>query len=197
MELLLVLWGDFFIINILAALQELVPLHLILLEVPFILLFLGQYYLRHLRKPNRQMIYKSQKLTNKILQMRIQKYIIMILFFAGTFSACNSFAQQSNNLTVGDFEKGVNQKNIQILDVRTPSEFKSGHLKNAILADWTNPASFNEKVRSLDKTKTVYTYCQIGGRSAQATTWLVKNGFKVYNLDGGIAAWTKAGKSLE
>ena len=143
------------------------------------------------------MIYKSQKLNNKILQMRIQKYIIMILFFAGTFSACNIFAQQSNNLTVGDFEKGVNQKNIQILDVRTPSEFKSCHLKNAILADWTNPASFNEKVRLLDKKKTVYTYCQIGGRSAQATTSLVKNGFKVYNLDGGIAAWTKAGNSVE
>lgn len=143
------------------------------------------------------MIYKCQKPNNKILQMRIQKYIIMILFFAGTFSACNSIAQQSNNLTVGDFEKGIKQKNIQILDVRTPTEFKSGHLKNAILADWTNPASFNEKVRLLDKTKTVYSYCQIGGRSAQATTQLVKNGFKVYYLDGGITAWTKAGNSVE
>ena len=129
--------------------------------------------------------------------MRIQKFILLMLFFAGTFSACNSIAQQSNNLTVGNFEKGVREKNIQVLDVRTPFEFKSGHLKNAILADWTNQEAFIEKVRLLDKSKTVYIYCQSGGRSAQATTWLIKNGFKVYNLDGGIAAWTKAGKPVE
>ena len=192
-----VVWEVFYTINILGALQELVPLHPIRSEVQFILLFLGQYCLGHLKKPSRQMIYKSQKSDNTISKMRIQKFIILILFFTGTFSACNSIAQQSNNLSIDNFEKGVKEKNVQVLDVRTPSEFKSGHLKNAILADWTNQEAFIEKVRLLDKSKTVYTYCQIGGRSAQAKTWLIKNGFKVYNLDGGIAAWTKAGKSIE
>ena len=129
--------------------------------------------------------------------MRLQKIILLLLFFVGTFTACNSIAQQSNNLTVGNFEKGVKQKNIQVLDVRTPSEYESGHLKNAILADWTNQEEFIKKVQLIDKSKTVYTYCHSGGRSGQATTWLIKNGFTVYNLDGGIAAWKKAGKPVE
>ena len=129
--------------------------------------------------------------------MSLQKMILLLFFFVGTFTACNSHAQQSINLTVSNFEKGVKQKNIQVLDVRTPSEYEGGHLKNAILADWTNQEEFTKKVQLLDKSKTIYTYCLSGGRSGQATVWLIKNGFTVYNLDGGIASWKKAGRPIE
>ena len=129
--------------------------------------------------------------------MRLQKLLLLLLFFGGVFTACNSFAQESPNLPVNDFEKSINKKNIQVLDVRTPPEYESGHLKNAILADWMNQASFIKKVQSLDKSKPVYTYCMVGGRSAEAAKWLSKNGYTVHNLDGGIAAWKKAGKPVE
>ena len=80
-------------------------------------------------------------------------------------TSCNSQAQ-SNNLSVAEFEKGIAQNNIQILDVRTPGEYQSGHLKNALLADWNNDAEFQQRVNALDKSKPVYTYCLSGGRSS-------------------------------
>lgn len=128
--------------------------------------------------------------------MRMQTFFFSLLLISGTFSACNSVAQQPPNLSIGEFEKGIKKPNIQVLDVRTISEYESGHLKNAFLADWTNRVLFTERVQSLDKSKPVYIYCQVGGRSAAAAKWLQDKGFKVYNMDGGIAAWKKAGKKV-
>ncbi|MEJ7829452.1 MAG: rhodanese-like domain-containing protein, partial [Segetibacter sp.] len=100
--------------------------------------------------------------------MRLQKLLLFLLFSASLFTACNSIAQQATNLSINDFEKGINQKNIQVLDVRTPSEYETGHLNNAVLADWTKQEEFIKKVQTLDKSKPVYTYCLVGGRSAAA-----------------------------
>ena len=129
--------------------------------------------------------------------MRLQKFFFFLILIAGTLTACNSIAQQSANLSVTDFEKGIKQKNVQVLDVRTPGEYQSGYIKNALLADWMNQPDFTKKVQSLDKNKAVYTYCLVGGRSGAAAKWLTEKGFNVYNLEGGITAWKKAGKSVE
>lgn len=129
--------------------------------------------------------------------MRLQKFILLILLIAGTLTACKSVAQKSPNLSINDFEKGVKKTNVQVLDVRTNAEYQSGHLKNAVLADWNNQEEFVKKVQTLIKSKPVYTYCLVGGRSAAATKWLTSKGYKVYNMDGGIAAWKRAGKPVE
>ncbi|MBS1916875.1 MAG: thioredoxin fold domain-containing protein [Bacteroidetes bacterium] len=117
--------------------------------------------------------------------------LISFLFFA---VSCNA---QQTNLSVDEFEKAIAQKNIQLLDVRTPGEYQSGHLKNTLQADWNNPAEFKERVKALDKSKPVYTYCLSGARSNAATKWLIQNGFTAYNLQGGITAWKSAGKPVE
>ena len=111
-------------------------------------------------------------------------------------AACNSQAQQTN-LSVAEFEKGIAQNNIQVLDVRTPDEYQSGHLKNALLADWNNDAEFQQRVKALDKSKPVYTYCLSGGRSSAATQYLKQNGFNAFNLSGGISAWKTENKPVE
>ncbi len=129
--------------------------------------------------------------------MRFPKSFVLVMLTVGVFFACNSIAQRPANLSVNDFEKGIQQKNIQVLDVRTPGEYQTGHLKNALLADWMSQEEFAKKVGSLDKSKPVYTYCQIGGRSSKAATLLKEKGYTVYNLDGGIAAWKQAGKPVE
>jgi rhodanese-related sulfurtransferase len=122
----------------------------------------------------------------------------LLLFFAATLCASNGNAQEKILVTAKDFETGITEKDIQILDVRTMEEYQSGHLKNALLADWTNQAQFKERIAALDKTKPVYTYCLSGGRSGQAATWLKKNGFEtVYNLEGGITSWKKADMPVE
>jgi rhodanese-related sulfurtransferase len=78
-----------------------------------------------------------------------------------------------------------------LLDVRTPAEYKKGHLENAILIDIFRD-DFLEAIRQLDTTQAVFVYCGIGGRSEEAAEILQKNGFKtIYDLDGGISAWRK------
>jgi rhodanese-related sulfurtransferase len=111
-------------------------------------------------------------------------------------AACNSSAQQTN-LPVPEFEKAIAQPNIQLLDVRSSEEYQSGHLSNALLANWNNENEFKTRVQSLDKTKPVYTYCLSGARSGAATKWLRENGFNAYNLEGGISAWKRADKLVE
>ena len=111
-------------------------------------------------------------------------------------TACNSQAQQSS-LSVNEFEKGIAKSNIQLLDVRTPGEYQSGHLSNALLADWNNETEFQKRVNALDKAKPVYTYCLSGARSGAATEWLKQHGFTAYNLTGGISAWKRADKPVE
>jgi rhodanese-related sulfurtransferase len=129
--------------------------------------------------------------------MTRHKFLLIVLLFGAIMIAFTTNAQQPANLGADDFEKGIKQPGIQLLDVRTLSEYQSGHLKNAFLADWTNKDQFEERVQALDKSKTVYIYCLSGARSSAALAWLRENGFTGYNLEGGIAAWKRAGKPVE
>lgn len=126
----------------------------------------------------------------------MKKNIFLFICYFILLSACNSNAQQTN-LSVQEFEKVIAKNNVQLLDVRTPGEYQSGHLSNAFLADWNNENEFKERAKAFDKNKPVYTYCLSGARSGAATDWLRQNGFTAYNLSGGINAWKKADKPIE
>lgn len=112
-------------------------------------------------------------------------------------SSC--LAQPKTSLTADEFEKDISTKqNIQVLDVRTAGEYNSGHIKNALLADWTDPKEFERRIAFVDKNRPVYVYCLSGGRSAAAAAKLRKIGYEnVYELRGGTNAWKAAGKPLE
>lgn len=87
---------------------------------------------------------------------------------------------------------------MQLLDVRRLEEYNSGHLEHALLADWTMTKEFEERIKYLDKNKTVYVYCLSGSRSGQAAEYMRDHGFAtVINMEGGIAAWKNAGKRVE
>ena len=76
-----------------------------------------------------------------------------------------------------------------ILDVRTEAEFESERIPNSINIDVMAP-SFINNISALDKSKTYFVYCRSGGRSGSACSIMTKQGFEVYNLDGGISSWT-------
>lgn len=83
-----------------------------------------------------------------------------------------------------------------LLDVRTSDEFKSGHLSQAVLMD-INAGDFKAKAAQLDKSKPVFVYCAAGVRSSKAATLLKDLGFQqIYDLSGGIRAWSQAGKPV-
>ncbi len=126
--------------------------------------------------------------------MDMKNRFFYLLTAALFFLACNSNAQ---NVDANVFEQKINAGGVQVLDVRTAGEYNGSHLKNVMLADWTNKAQFEERVKYLDKNKTLLVYCAAGGRSGQAAVWLKEQGFKeVVNLQGGITAWNAAGKPV-
>jgi thioredoxin len=84
----------------------------------------------------------------------------------------------------------------QLIDVRTPQEFAKYHIQSAKNIDFKNP-NFKKEIEKLDKTKPVLIYCLSGGRSKEALSVFREAGFTtVYELDGGINAWSKLGKPL-
>lgn len=93
-------------------------------------------------------------------------------------------AEQFNKLLVLD--------EIQLVDVRTPEEFKTGHIKDAENIDYNNE-NFKSKISSLDKSKPVLVYCRSGKRSANAAEIMKELGFtKIVSLDGGMISWEAA-----
>jgi rhodanese-related sulfurtransferase len=85
---------------------------------------------------------------------------------------------------------------ITILDVRTPEEFREGHLRDANNADILSK-DFATRLGVLEKSKPILVHCQAGGRSTRSLAMLEKQGFTtVYHLDGGLNAWLKAGKPV-
>ena len=84
-----------------------------------------------------------------------------------------------------------------ILDVRTPNEFRRGHLKGAINVDITM-SSFQKKIAAMDTKAHYLVHCQSGKRSTSAMHKLAACDFvKVTHLDGGYADWVKAGNPVE
>ena len=80
-----------------------------------------------------------------------------------------------------------------IIDVRTPEEFATGYLENAVNIDY-NSAAFSDEIKTLDKNRTYLIYCRSGARSGQALGLMAVLQFtEVYNISGGITAWQAAG----
>lgn len=94
------------------------------------------------------------------------------------------------NIDAAAFEKEVeNNKEAVILDVRTPEEFASGHLVNAVNLDF-NGGQFEAEYKNLDPNKTYLVYCRSGMRSYNACMIMENAGFaKSVNMMGGIIAW--------
>ena len=105
---------------------------------------------------------------------------------------------QSQTVDVETFQKGLENKNAQFLDVRSAEEFASGHIKGAMLAPIQDGEEFNRRINALDKKKPVFVYCLSGGRSKRASSILREKGFtEVNELEGGITAWRAEGKEIE
>ena len=101
------------------------------------------------------------------------------------------FSQQPATLNTQDFAKAVQTGKVQVLDVRTADEYKSGHLDKAMQANWLDGKEFNDRTSHLDKKIPVYIYCLSGGRSGAAAEALRAKGYMVTNMDGGINAWKR------
>ncbi|WP_299229176.1 rhodanese-like domain-containing protein [Sulfurihydrogenibium sp.] len=120
----------------------------------------------------------------------VRKVFLTILLIFGF-----SFAYQDLNAKQF-YEMIQKEKNVIILDVRTPQEYQEGHISNAINIPVQILGQQLDKLNNF-KDKKILVYCRSGHRSAIASQILDRAGFKnVYNLKGGLFEWKASGLPL-
>lgn len=94
-------------------------------------------------------------------------------------------------ITVTELDALLQQGGVRLLDVRTDAEIARGKIpQGESLPLHLLPL----RISAMEKNATTIFYCQMGGRSAQAAAFASANGFvDVYNLQGGILEWARAG----
>ncbi|MFM1795461.1 MAG: hypothetical protein RLZZ340_138 [Actinomycetota bacterium] len=82
-----------------------------------------------------------------------------------------------SSLTACSNSDPIDMTNIaEVIDVRTPDEFASGHLDGALNIDIQGSA-FATEIGALDKSANYVIYCRSGNRAGQAVTYMQDNGF--------------------
>ncbi|MGJ8592787.1 MAG: rhodanese-like domain-containing protein [Aquaticitalea sp.] len=121
--------------------------------------------------------------------------MVMLLIATGCQESPNK--GEIKLVTPEEMKTLVDQKDVQLVDVRTPEEYAEGYIEHSQNIDFNSP-TFDADVSKLDKTKPVILYCKGGGRSAQCAKKLQDAGFiKIYDLEGGITQWKFKGFELK
>lgn len=97
---------------------------------------------------------------------------------------------------VAEFASVLTQPGIQIIDVRTPAEFDSGHIAGAVNIP-VQSADFAERIARLDPAGQYAVYCRSGNRSRPAVSAMKDAGISsVYELASGTNGWAADGQPL-
>ena len=99
----------------------------------------------------------------------------MAVAVAGLLAGCA--ATPSTDSTI---ERGTDTV---VIDVRTASEYASGHLEGAVNIDFQSP-EFASRISDLDEELDYIVYCQSGNRSARAVAEMTDEGLSVQDAGG-------------
>lgn len=113
------------------------------------------------------------------------KKLLVMLWGVMLLAASGCCTSQECRLTM--------EKNAVLLDVRTPEEYRAGHLRGAVNLPLAKVETGATAVVP-DKETPLYVYCRGGRQAAEATGKLLKQGYtRVCNL----GAMKNAGKRLQ
>ena len=121
------------------------------------------------------------------------KLMGILIMLCSLFGCSSAQTQGFKSLTVEEYAKAIEDTGIVRLDVRTAEEYADGHITNTINIDVLKD-DFEKKAKAtLPKDKVIAVNCRSGKRSKNAARILVKNGFKVIELDAGYNDWLAKG----
>ncbi|BBO78255.1 hypothetical protein DSCW_56720 [Desulfosarcina widdelii] len=131
------------------------------------------------------------------MRIAFKALVWVVLILAAGGLADGGWAQKSSAQSISPREfkqlldERGNDSDVVVLDIRTPREFKSGHIQGAQLLDYYS-SDFVEKLKRLDREKTYLVYCRSGNRSGKSLKIFKRLGFqRVYHLETGIVGWLK------
>ena len=102
--------------------------------------------------------------------------------------------EKSDLVSIEELKKHLGKKDVQIIDVRTESEYNSGYIKNVENMVLTSLENYLGKI---NKDKPVIVHCQSGVRAAMAYSILKRHGVKNLKMySGGINEWTEKKNEL-
>jgi phage shock protein E len=140
---------------------------------------------------------------NKYVSTIVGALIGLMLITSSSCSAQtpdNQTTGNSTSITTGTineevapevFLSKIGTENTVLIDVRTPEEFATGHIPNALNINFNAP-DFAAQMETLDKSKTYLIYCKSGVRSGKAAAGLSATGFNtIYTLKGGVLGWNQ------
>lgn len=126
------------------------------------------------------------------MKNKLLTFLSIPLLFLSSCSIGQEGTEKINLPAVEFAEKMQAIPTAPIIDVRTPEEFKQGHIQNAVNINW-NGSDFSAQMAKFDKSQPIFIYCLSGGRSGSASAQLRSEGFKeIYELTGGMMAWRSA-----
>ena len=76
-----------------------------------------------------------------------------------------------------------------VVDVRQPDEFHQGHIAGARLIPLNE---LYKRMKDLPRGREIVCVCASGSRSSSAAKVLAKEGFTVFDMQGGMLAWRRA-----
>ena len=121
---------------------------------------------------------------------------LAVAALAGCADAAGDTEADVTDVTVTAAADVIARQDVVVLDVRTPAEFASGRLPDAINIDLASP-TFDDDVAALPMNATYVVYCRSGNRSAVAADRMLELGFAdVYNVTGGVTEWQANGGTL-
>lgn len=97
------------------------------------------------------------------------------------------YTRKIKRLTPDVAKERMEKERLYVLDVRTPGEYKKGHLPKANLIPL--PELRRRRNELPDPDKPIFVYCQSGSRAMRACVQLLKLGHKDVNHLGGIEHW--------
>lgn len=123
------------------------------------------------------------------MAMRVMGTAGLALLIASTGTVC---AAPLAEIEVSTAAALILEQKVFVLDVREPSEYKSGHIAGSVLIPVGQVnARFEELLQYKDQPMLVV--CGSGARSAAAIGMLSKRGFSnLRNIKGGMDAWRGA-----
>lgn len=135
-----------------------------------------------MKPPCNLVTYKSPSAGYSIFVKGMNETQGVLNMFFGKKSGCANLSMDKARVEL------ENDKGINLIDVRTPEEYRQGHIPGSrnVPVDRINEI---EKAAPNREAK-LFVYCLSGSRSAYACAYLVRMGYTNVTNIGGIAQWS-------
>ncbi len=126
----------------------------------------------------------------------MKRFLLILFVLTIILTGCVNVDTKNNDseeasykkISAEDAKKIIDSEDVIVLDVRTPEEYKEGHIENSVLLPVNDIKDKAGEVLT-DKDAKILVYCRSGNRSATAAKELIEMGYTdVYDF-GGIMSW--------